>query len=339
MATIREVATRAGVSVGTVSNVLSGAVPVSNRLRDRVLAVVKDLDYQPNHLAQSLKSRHTRMIGMVLRDITDPLFPQMMRGAKDAAWAQNYLLVMLDSDEKIEREQQILVALRTRRVDGILLAPTGADENHIRAVRDAGVPIVCLEREPPGLGLDCVLADNFKGARECVLHLVSSGNRSIAFLHSGAADPVAQERLAGYRQAMQDSGLASGLTVEAATRSHMDEGYRAGAALLTRNPRPDAIVAADAMLAAGLLRALRDLGLHCPEHVAIAAFDDPFCCDVLRPRLTAVAQPSYQMGAKAMEVLLNRMQEPQRRRSRVTLDTILHIRESSGGPGLASAAS
>ncbi len=329
MATIREVASRASVSVGTVSNVLSGTVPVSTRLRDRVLAVVRELDYQPNQLAQSLKSRHTKMIGMVLRDITDPLFPQMMRGAKDAAWARNYLLVMLDSDAKVEREQQILVALRTRRVDGILLAPTGPEESHIRAVRDAGVPIVCLGRELPGLGLDCVLADNYKGAHQSVVHLASMGNRSIAFLHGDRADPVEQERFAGYRRGLQDAGLAFEASLEAGSHSGLDEGYRAGAALAKRNPRPNAILAADAMLAAGLLRALRDMGLRSPADIAIAAFDDPFCCDVLRPRLTAVAQPSYEIGAKAMEILLSRIHEPERRRSKTVLDTILHIRESS----------
>jgi LacI family transcriptional regulator len=336
MATIREVAAQARVSVGTVSNVLSGSVPVSKRLRDRVLAVVQELDYQPNHLAQSLKSRQTRMIGMVIRDITDPLFPQMMRGAKDAAWAQNYLLVMLDSDEKPEREQEILVALRTRRVDGILLAATGGEDSHIRAIRDAGVPIVCLEREIAGLGLDSVVADHFTGARDCVRHLFSAGNRSIAFLHGAPDNLVGQERFAGYRQGLDDCALSFDPWMEAGNRPGpgskpgMDEGYRAGAALLARNPRPDAILAADAMLAAGLLRALRDQGLRCPEDVAIAAFDDPFCCDVLRPRLTAVEQPAYEMGVKAMEILLKRIQEPDRRRSKLTLDTILHIRESSG---------
>lgn len=334
MATIREVAQRARVSVGTVSNVLSGAVPVSKRLRERVLEVVQELDYHPNYLARSLKSRQTKMIGMVISDITAPMFPLMIRGAQSAAWLQNYLLVMLDSDRQVEREEEILTALRTRRVDGILLAAAGTEHSHIRAVRDAGIPIVCLERELPALSLDCVLADHFGGARACVLHLASAGHRSIGFLHGDPNDPVEAERFRGYRQGLSDAGLRFDESLTEGSQAGLFEGYRAGAALLKREPRPAAILAADAMLAAGLLRASRDLGLRCPQDVAIAAFDDPFCCEILRPPLTAVAQPSYEMGIRAMELLLKRIQEPERRRSKMTLDTVLNVRESSGGGGV-----
>ncbi|HTS74753.1 MAG TPA: LacI family DNA-binding transcriptional regulator [Bryobacteraceae bacterium] len=329
MATIREVAARARVSVGTVSNVLSGAVPVSKRLRERVLAVVQELDYQPNQLAQSLKSRQTKMIGMVIRDITHPLFAPMMRGAQDAAWLQNYLLVMLDSDRQLEREQQILAALRTRRVDGILLAATGIEQAHVRAICEAGIPVVCLERELPGLGIDCVIADHFEGARKCVAHLAACGNRSIAFLHGDTSDWIERERFGGYRQGLEDAGVEFDQSLQAGDHSGSDEGYRAAAALLDRRPRPAAILAADATVAAGLLRAVRDRGLRCPHDITIAAFDDPFSCDVLRPRITAVSQPSYHMGSKAMEILLKRIQDPDRRRSTVTLETELHVRESS----------
>jgi len=317
--TIREVATRAGVSVGTVSNVLSGAVPVSKQLRDRVLRVIQEMNYQPNHLARSLKIRHTKMIGMVVRDITDPISARMLRGAEDAAWLQNYLLVTLNSDQQWERERQIVTALRTHRVDGILLTVSaGPCHEHIRAVRDAGIPTVCLERDIPGLGLDCVVAGHSEGARDCVKHLVSLGHRDIGWI-SAMDDETAQERFEGYRHGLQDAGLEFDHTLAAPA-----------AQLLARHPRPTAILTADARLATTLLHTLDQRGLRCPQDVAVATFDDSWFSDAFRPRLTAVAQPSYAMGFQAMELLIQRIHDPARRRTRVVVETSLEIRESSG---------
>jgi LacI family transcriptional regulator len=317
--TIREVAIRAGVSVGTVSNVLSGAVPVSKRLKDRVLRVIQEMNYQPNHLARSLKIRHTKMIGMVVRDITNPVFAQMLRGAEDAAWLQNYLLVTLNSDQQWERERQIVTALRTHRVDGILLTVSaGPCQEHIRAVRDAGIPTVCLGREIPGLGLDCVVAGHSEGARDCVKHLVSLGHRDIGWI-SAMDEETAHERFGGYRQGLQDAGLEFDHTLAGAA-----------AQLLARDPRPTAILTADTRLAATLLHTLDQRGLRCPQDVAIATFDDSWFSEAFRPRLTAVAQPSYAMGFQAMELLIQRIHDPARRRTRVVVETSLQIRESSG---------
>jgi LacI family transcriptional regulator len=294
--------------------VLSGVVPVSKQLRDRVLKAVQELDFQPNHLARSLKIRQTKMIGMVIRDITDPVSPQMVRGAEDAAWKQGYLLVTLNSDNQWERERQIVTALRTHRVDGILLAMSAAPgDEHIRAVRDAGIPVVCLEREIPGLDLDCVLAGHFEGARHCVRHLASLGHRRIAWVST-----MEGERFDGYRQGLRDGGLEFDRTLAAAIPQ-----------LLARDPRPTAILAADVQLALALVDALHHRNLDCPQDIAVATFDDSRFSEAIRPRLTAVAQPSYEMGLKAMELLIQRIQDPARPRTRLTVETSLHIREST----------
>lgn len=338
MATIREVARLARVSIGTVSNVLTGAVPVSMSLRERVLAVVQKLDYQPNHVARSLKIRQTKMIGMVVSDMTHPSFPQMIRGADEAARNENYLLVVLNSDKIQDREQQVLTALRTRRVDGILLAPTGNGDSTIRAIKDSGIPIVCLGRDLAGLGLDCVLAGDFDGARQCVRHLVSMGRTRIAFLQAEPDNPVQKERLRGYRKELAHSGLKLDPDLFAASTSTAEDGYNAGALLLGRNPRPDAVVAGDTLLACGLLRAAAEKGLRCPGDVAIVSFDDPFCCQLLHPPVTAAAPPSYEMGIAAMDLLLKRIHEPARRRQKVTLEMPFYVRESSGSQPAASKA-
>lgn len=165
---------RARVSVGTVSNVLGGRVVVSERLRTRVLEVIERLDYHPNFIARSLKIRHTQMIGIVVSDITNPFSTQMVRGAEDPAWQKNYTLIILDG--QLERERQVIAALRTRQVDGILLvAATGGEHRHIDAVTDAGIPVVCVDHELSGPELDCVVVDHFSGARGCVAHLIAMG--------------------------------------------------------------------------------------------------------------------------------------------------------------------
>jgi LacI family transcriptional regulator len=183
MATIVEVAKRARASTGTVSNVIRGTVRVSPALRARVEAAIRDLDFHPNEIARSLKVNQTYMLGMVLPDITNPFFPQIIRGAEDKALERGFLLVAANTDEKLEREQRIVSALRSRRVDGILLAPTrGKDIDHIRRAIESGIPIVCLDRVPAGIKIDAVMLDNVRGAQDCVRHLIRTGYRSIAII-------------------------------------------------------------------------------------------------------------------------------------------------------------
>lgn len=330
MATIKEVARRARVSVGTVSNVLGDRVPVSSRLRERVLAVVRDLDYHPNHVARSLKMRQTKMLGMVISDITNPFFPQLVRGAEDAAWKHNYMLTTFNSDDQLEREKLVLSVLRTRRVDGILLVPavTEGDHAHVRATVDSGIPVVALDRTLRGLALDSVTVDNIAGARACVEHLISLGHRRIGVLAGTLELQTGRDRLQGYKDALRKAGLPIDESLIVLSGFRIGASYPAARQLLER-ARPSAVFTANAMIALGLFRAVHELGLRCPEDIAIATFDDPPFSDAIRPQLTAVAQPSYQLGFQGAELLIRRIQEPGRKRSRLLLDTELKVRESS----------
>jgi len=339
MATIKEVARRARVSVGTVSNVLSGAVPVSDKLRKRVHRVISDLDYHPNHVARSLKIRQTKMLGMVVSDLSNPFFPQVVRGAEDVAWKNHYMLLTFNSDDKVERERQVLTALRTRRVDGILLvvASTEGDLAHIRSTVDAGIPIVCLDRTIAGLPLDSVTVDNIAGAQECVGHLVGSGHQRIGILTGPLHLPVARERLEGYRRALTAARIPYRPELVREADFRAEGGHRAALELI-RNAHPTAVFSSNAMMALGLLRALADSRLRCPEDVAVATFDDPAFSEAMRPQLTSVAQPSYELGSKAAEMLLKRIADPGRRQSHLVLKTDLRIRGSSVVPVVRSGA-
>ncbi|MGH9664305.1 MAG: LacI family DNA-binding transcriptional regulator [Bryobacteraceae bacterium] len=331
MPTIKEVARRARVSVGTVSNVLGDRVPVSSRLRERVLAVVRDLDYHPNHVARSLKMRQTKMLGMVISDITNPFFPLLVRGAEDAAWKHHYMLITFNSDDQLEREKLVLSVLRTRRVDGILLVPavSEGDHSHVRAAVDSGIPVVGLDRAIRGFPMDMVMVDNVAGARECVRHLISRGHRRIGALIGRIELQTGRDRLQGYKEALAEAGIPVEDDLVVTSGFRIESSYPAAKGLLEQ-ARPTAVFTANAMIALALFRAVYELGLRCPEDIAIATFDDPPFSDAIRPQLTAVAQPTYQLGYQGAELLIRRIQEPMRKRTRLLLQTELKVRESTG---------
>ena len=330
MATIKEVARRAHVSVGTVSNVLSGAVPVSARLKERVLQIIRELDYHPNHVARSLKIRQTKMLGMVVSDITNAFFPQVVRGAEDAAWKHSYMLITFNSDDQLEREKQVLSALRTRRVDGILLvaASTDGDLSHIQGTIDAGIPVVCIDRAIASLPVDCLSVDNVAGARKGVEHLIACGHRRIGILTGPLTLQVARDRLEGYRQALSAAGIPYNEMFVRNGGFRAETGYSASLALL-RDARPTAVFTSNAMMVLGLMRAINELDLRCPEDVGIASFDDPVFSQSLRPELTCVAQPAYELGFRGAEMLIHRLKEPDSARVIAQLDTELRIRYST----------
>jgi LacI family transcriptional regulator len=335
MATIKEIARRANVSIATVSNVITGAVRVSPELRQRVEAAIAELDYHPNYIARSLKMNRTRLLGMVISDITNPFFPQLVRGAEEVALGNNYLLVTFNSDDRSDREKKILSVLRNRRVDGVLLvvAPDGEGQSHIKDLIKARVPLVCLDRLPKDLQVDSVTVDNAGGSRECVQHLISLGHRRIGIVTGPTLLQTAQERLDGYRQALTEHGLTvdPGLVVQGDFRA--ESGYSLGRRLLESPRRPSALFISNNMMSLGVLRALEDLRLRCPEDVAIAIFDDLPFLFAFRPHLTAVSQPAYEMGRAATELLLRRIEGKEESPEPVSirLKTELKIRESTIG--------
>ena len=309
MATIAEVAKRAGASTGTVSNVIRGTVRVSPGLRARVEAAIRELDFHPNEIARSLKVNQTYMLGMVLPDVTNPFFPQIMRGAEDRALERGFLLVTANTDEQIERERRVVSALRSRRVDGILLTPThGKDDDQIRKTIDSGIPIVCLDRSPIGMKIDAVMLDNVRGAQDCVRHLIRTGYSTIAIITGPLSLGIARERLRGYEEGLKEGGveISKDLILEGDFREK--SGYRLAKQLLLQFARPSAILVSNGVMALGVLQAFEELGVRCPDDVALATFDELAGDRAFHPRLTVIAQPGYEMGARGATLLMDRIE-------------------------------
>ena len=316
MATITEVAKLADVSIATVSNVIRGTRTVSPELGDRVRAAIKKLNYSPNELARSLKLRQTRMLAVVIPDITNPFFPETIRGAEDAALERGYFLLTANTNEEVHREKRIIEALRAYRVDGILLAPTsGTDIRHLQQARRAGVPIVCVDRSVPGLGADAVLLDNVGGSRECVLHLIRKGHRRIATVTGPLSVQTGGERFQGYEQALREEGIPIKRNLIVEGNFHFASGYEAAKRLMTMKQRPTAIFSSNGVMALGLLSWLEEAGMTCPGDVELATFSHLTAEASSQPPMTTVVQPSYEIGTQAATVLIDRIEGrlPQKR--------------------------
>src|SRR3954469_851239 len=202
MPTIKEVADLAGVAVGTVSHVITGSVPVSEALRRKVLAAIRELDYHPNHVARSLKTAKTRTLGIIVPDMTIPYFPKLIRGAEPAARKGGYALIAVNSDDDADRQRDLLSLLRSQRVEGILLVMAAAPMplNQIARMIEAGVRIVCLDRIPDRVAVDCVSVEDTEAAEIGVQHLIDQGHRRIAIVTGPQTLKNERQRLLGYKQ-------------------------------------------------------------------------------------------------------------------------------------------
>jgi len=309
MSTIVEVAKRADVSIATVSNVIRGTRRVSPKLAERVRAAIKELNYSPNEIARSLKVKQTRMLGMVLPDITNPFFPEIIRGAEDSAFERGYFLVTANTDEQIGRERRIVAALRSYRVDGILLASaSGTDTSHLKSTMDAGTALVCLDRTVPGMKTDAVLLDNVRGARECVRHILQKGHRRIGII-TGALDvQTGRERLRGYEEALREADIDIDHRMVMEGDFRYESGHLLGKQLMSRTVKPTAIFVCNGVMTLGVLKAFEEIDVCCPEDVALATFDDLAVDTPFHPHLTTVVQPSYEIGARAATILMDRIE-------------------------------
>ena len=334
MPSIKKVAEIAGVSVGTVSHVITGSVNVSEPLRLKVQAAIRELNYHPNHVARSLKTSKTRTLGIIVPDMTISFFPQVIRGAETAARQQGYSLIAVNSDDDGERQKELLSLLRSQRVEGILLviaaAPTPLSQ--LTRILDASIPMVCLDRIPDRVPVDSVSVEDVEAAEMGVGHLIRMGARRIVLVTGPATLKNERRRLQGYRQALLSAGIPvdEGLIWQGNLRPE-DVAVICRQKFAAMAPRPDAIFCTNGPTALGVLRALRDCGLETPRDIAFATFDELTVDDLFSPSVTTVVQPAYDIGFKAAEILLDRIMGKGVAGESITvrLPATLKIRESS----------
>jgi LacI family transcriptional regulator len=337
MPTMADVARSAGVSVATVSHVLNGTRPVLPRTRQAVLDAIDRLGYTPNTLARSLVTSRTRSIGLAVSAISNPYFTEILQGVEAAALEQGYSLLIADPHDDPEHERKVVQLLHERRVDGMIVAPSANPRDLVAYLARHEVPAVFLDRlvDPPADGpprCDQVCAESAEPTARLVTHLAELGHRRIALVAGLPGLSTTGDAFAGYRQGLTATGLPydGRLVVHGDSESRGAE--RATSALLSLAAPPTALVTANNAMTIGALRALRDHGLSVPADIALCCFDDFAWADLFSPRLTAVAQPSREIGAQAVRLLLDRLASPDRPARTLRLPCAFVHRSSCGCP-------
>lgn len=328
MATIREVARHAQVSAATVSRVLNGNGKVHPDLARRVRAAVEALAYQPNSVARNLRRSESSLWAVIVPDVGNPFFTSMVRGVEDVAQGAGYSVVLCNSDESLSKEASYIGAAAAERMAGVVISPASTSDTDVTPLRELGIPVVAVDRRLSGDSADTVLVDNERAAEEAVEHLIDMGYRRIACITGPQQAMTASERLAGYRRALRHRGhdLQAPLVRHADFRER--GGYAAMASLLA-DEVPDAVFVANNLMTVGALECLIQSGVGVPREVGVVGFDEIPWADLVRPSLSTVAQPTYEMGKAAGQLLTARRGSPDKPCATVVLPTRLNVRASS----------
>jgi len=311
---LKQLAARTGVSISTVSRVLSGKAEmgrISVKTRERVLREAGIHGVVINEVARGLRLRTTHTVGLIIPDISNPFFAALARQAERASRRRGYSVLLCDSEEDTEVEAGNVRLMRSRRVDGLVVAPVGGRHDHLAAVQELGVPLVLIDRLLPELDVPGVAADNAAGAALAVEHLLSAGHRQIGCVQGLPASSTNASRVNGYRQAMARNAIQVPASWVVGRDYTIESAQQEGLKLLSMQPRPTAIVALGNLIALGVLHAARELGIQVPEQLSLVSFDDQPWAEWISPPLTTVAQPVEEMGARAMDLLFETLSASQ----------------------------
>lgn len=332
--TIREVAKAAGASVSTISAALNNSDYVSAEMRARIEDAIKHLKYRPNDLARGLRLQKTQTIAIIVPDLSNNFYVDLVRGAKDYSASVNYNILIGDSREKWEEERGYLDIFHRRRVDGVVRIPA-MDAMEKRAKPILGnIPIVYADRYPTARdsSVGRVGVDNTLAAENATRYLLSLGHRNIGIISGETSSGTAADRVKGYLRAMRGAHITPDRSLIHAGHNDMESGHEHALQLLSRSPRPTAIFCTNNMMALGALAAIQEVGIACPEEVSLLGFDDFYWSTLLRPRLTVVRQPAREIGMTAARMLIEHVEGRARGVSPVLLTTQLIVRESCGPP-------
>lgn len=326
--TMNDVARRAAVSKATVSHVINNTRFVEEATRQRVLQAIMELGYRPNNVARSLTTRRTGTIGMIISDASNLFFGEMLRGVEDILQPENYGLIVCNTDETLERESHYLELLLRHQVEGIIAAATSQPWIELGQAKVQHTPIVFVDRAFEGLQGPYVGVNNFRGAYLGTRHLIECGHRKIGIVAGFQRLSTMRERLAGFRQALQEHAIPLPDEWVIPCPLSIDAGREATRHILSLPDRPTALFLNNNLLSLGALVALKELGLRCPIDIALLGFDDHPWAAVSDPPLTVVRQPARRLGQVAAQTLCALIAGAQPPPARIVLECELVLRES-----------
>ena len=331
--TISEVASLAQVSVGTVSNVLNNPATVSPATRTRVLDAIEKTGFVRSKAAHQLRVGKSLTVGIVVLDIANPFFAEIVRGAERVLRNSGYVLMVCSSDESTELERQYLRVLEEYRVDGLLITPAERDLERLAVLASRGIPTVLLDRHGEANSLCSATVDDVRGGELAASHLFGLGHETVAFVNGPSSIRQCADRRQGARKALRRAKRRGAATLLEITVSALavDRGERAVEALLTARPRPTAVMCANDLIALGVLRGLAETGIAVPDEIAVVGYDDVTFASMLSPGLTSVRQPKYELGETAAELFLEEASGSAHEHRSVRFEPELVVRASSGG--------
>jgi LacI family transcriptional regulator len=331
--TLKQVAEKAGVSLGMAGRVLGNYGSFSEATKKKVTEAARALNYAPNIIARSLRTQLTKTIGVLISDITTFFWTTLVRGIQDKAGKAGYSVILCNSDDESENEQLYLATLFERNVDGLIVSPTPHNHSYLKRLARSMVPLVLVDRGVKGLVVPTIKTDNQAGAYEAVKHLIDLGHERIAIITGIPGVETSEERFAGYRQALQERGIPLRKTLIRQGHFQKERAFAATKELVRLKRPPSAIFVSNEPMVSGCILALKESGLGIPEDIAVVGYDDPVWASYMDPPLTAVSQPSYTMGILAFDYLLAQISGSGRDKKYlkdVILKPTLFIRQSCG---------
>jgi LacI family transcriptional regulator len=340
--TIKDIARALNLSTSTVSRALRDSYEISPETKRLVMEYAERINYRPNPIALSLKGSSSRALAVIVPQIANNFFSQAINGIEAIAYNRGYHVIIFQTHESYERELANMQQAVSRRVDGLLLSLSSetSDVSHIRALQEQGLPLVLFDRVADELNVTQVVADNFGGAYAATSHLLQTGRRRIAHLTIPPYLSIAQERLAGYRAALEQYGVPYDENLVRYGTFGPDEADQLVDELLAQSPRPDAFFTASDRLALGCLSALRHRGISIPEEMSLIGFTNLQAAELLNPPMSTVTQPAQEIGQIAAERLIDLIERKHRAipAGTVKLPTTLTVRMSSDWTSSAASA-
>lgn len=331
MATIYDIAKKAGVSITTVSRVINNHPYVHEETRQRVKQVLEETNFIPNSNASSLVRKTTNTLAVIVPDITNNFFTTLLRGIEDKANENGFAVIFGNTDENSTKEYSYLHTFMERRVDGLIIDPVLEQSKNLKSIIKREIPVVLIDREINNLQIDYVGSNNSKGAEDLVHYLIESGHRRIALISGASEISVYRQRLEGYKTAQQKAGLSiDHKMILRGEKPNQETGYLLTKTLLKNTSMPTAIFAANNFLAIGAFRALREAHLEVPKDTSVVCFDAADTDATLNPFFTSMVQPVYTMGQMAVELLIRRLKQKTIAPTKVILEPQFIVRESTG---------
>lgn len=328
--TIKEVAKLAGVSTTTVSYVINKSRFVSEQTRAKVLKAIEELDYRPNIVARSLRERKTGTVGLIICDLRNPFFSEVLQGIETYLGKKKYSLIVTNTDYDNDKERESIDMFYSKQVDGVIIVPGENTNKHVKFLTERNIPVVLLDRKLQNLNVDVVLVNNIEGSKQLTEHLMSLGHKRIGVITGPLNSTTGKERLEGYLKALKAHSMPEDNDLIKIGDFKKQSGYLLTLELISLAVPPTVIFACNNLLGLGVMQALKEKKIRIPEEIGLAIFDDLPWFNYVNPPLTGVAQPSFQLGETAGRLLFEQMRKRRKKPKEVVIDVQLKIRQSAG---------